>query len=221
MTYRPAEAHAFRAAEAEFLYLVPSGAIFRMEGLTKEILDLVRQRPMMRSDIVTWLIDKGHGLAEIESTIDELDQAEVLTSGASRPPAPVVPLQSFPLQRVVLNVTNQCNLACTYCYEYSADRIAQQDGKPKYMSADIAESAVEMLIKESAGREGLHVTFFGGETLLNFPVMRSTVEYATRRVAELGKRIEFSLTTNATLLTEEIVEFLSEHRIGVTVSVDG
>ncbi len=220
-TYRPAEAHAFRAADAEFLYLVPSGAIFRMEGLAKEMVELVRQSPMSRGDIGGYFSGKGLSLDEIEGTLDELDQAEVITSGLSKPPAPVVPLKNFPLQRVVLNVTNQCNLACTYCYEYSGDRIAQQEGKPKYMTADIAESAVEMLIKESAGREGLHVTFFGGETLLNFPVMRTTVEYATRRVTELGKRIEFSLTTNATLLTEEIVEFLSEHRIGVTVSIDG
>jgi uncharacterized protein len=221
LEYRPAEAHVFRAAEAEFLYLVPSGAIFRMEGLAKEIIVLVRERALMRSEIVEYLSAKGAGLAEIETTIDELEQADVLTSGRSKAPAPVVPLQNFPLQRVVLNVTNQCNLACTYCYEYSADKIAQQDGKPKYMTADIAEAAVEMLIQESASREGLHVTFFGGETLLNFKVMRSTVEYATRRMAEMGKRIDFSLTTNATLLTEEIVDFLSAHRIGVTVSIDG
>jgi uncharacterized protein len=221
VTYRPAEAHAFRAADADFLYLVPSGAIFRMEGLAKEVVELVRQSPMSRGDIGGYFSSKGLDLAEIEATLDELDQAEVLTSGLSKPPAPMVPLKNFPLQRVVLNVTNQCNLACTYCYEYSGDRIAKQDGKPKYMSADVAESAVEMLLTESVGREGLHVTFFGGETLLNFPVMRSTVQYAKRRVAELGKKIEFSLTTNATLLTEEIVDFLSEHRIGVTVSIDG
>ena len=221
VTYRPAEAHAFRAADAEFLYLVPSGAIFRMEGLAKEMVELVRESPMSRGDIGGYFSRKGIGIAEIDATLDELDQAEVLTSGLSKPPVPTVPLKNFPLQRVVLNVTNQCNLACTYCYEYSGDRIAQQDGKPKYMTADIAESAVEMLLTESAGREGLHVTFFGGETLLNFPVMRSTVQYAKRRVAELGKRIEFSLTTNATLLTEEIVDFLSEHCIGVTVSIDG
>ena len=219
--YRPAEAHKFRAADADFLYLVPSGAIFRMEGLAKEMVELVRESPMSLGDIGGYFARKGVDLAEIQETLNELDQAEVLTSGLSKPPVPTVPLKSFPLQRVVLNVTNQCNLACTYCYEYSGDRIAQQDGKPKYMTADIAESAVEMLLTESAGREGLHVTFFGGETLLNFPVMRSTVQYAQRRVAELGKRIEFSLTTNATLLTEEIVDFLSEHRIGVTVSIDG
>jgi uncharacterized protein len=219
--YRPAEAHAFRALDSEFLYLVPSGAIFRIDGLTQEILDLVRTREMTRGEIAACLLERGHERAEIEGTVGELEQAEVLTSGLSKPPAPAVPLQKFPLQRVVLNVTNQCNLACTYCYEYSADRIAQQEGKPKYMSADVAEAAVDMLIHEAAGRPGLHVTFFGGETLMNFPVMRSTVEYAERRAAELGKRIEFSLTTNATLLTPEIIDFLSEHRIGVTVSIDG
>jgi len=219
--FRPAEAHAFKAAGEDFLYLVPSGAVFRMEGLCKDIVEFVRREPAMRSDIVAHFIDKGLELAEIEATIDDLDQAAVIASGFSKPPAPVVPLQKFPLQRVVLNVTNQCNLACTYCYEYSADKIAQQDGKPKYMTADIAESAVEMLILEAGGREGLHVTFFGGETLLNFNVMRTTVIYAERRAAELGKRIEFSLTTNATLLNETIVDFLSEHRIGVTVSIDG
>jgi uncharacterized protein len=221
VAYRPAEAHSFQAGEAEFLYLVPSGAIFRIEGLVGEILELVRLRPLTRADIVEYFSKHGYEPAEIEATIDELEQAEVLTSDFSKPPAPIVPLENFPLQRVVLNVTNQCNLACTYCYEYSADRIAQQDGKPKYMAADVAESAVDMLIKESAGREKLHVTFFGGETLLNFPVMKSTVQYAERRMAELQKQIEFSVTTNATLLTEEIVDFLSEHRIGVTVSIDG
>jgi uncharacterized protein len=221
LAYRPAEAHPFRAAGSDFLYLVPSGAIFRMEGLCKEMVELVRQTPMLRSDIVAHFSDKGSDLAEIESTIDDLDQAAVIASGASKAPAPVVPLTKFPLQRVVLNVTNQCNLACTYCYEYSADKIAQQDGKPKYMTADVAEAAVEMLILEAGEREGLHVTFFGGETLLNFNVMRTTVEYAERRAQELGKRIEFSLTTNATLLNETIVDFLSQHRIGVTVSIDG
>jgi uncharacterized protein len=51
--------------------------------------------------------------------------------------------------------------------------------------------------------------------------MQGTVAYATQKCAELGKTIDFSLTTNATLLTEEIADFLAEHKIGVTVSIDG
>src|SRR5260370_22450388 len=89
------------------------------------------------------------------------------------------------------------------------------------MTSEITEASVDMLLAESEDRPNIHVTFFGGETLLNFPVMRTAVEYAKRRASESGKEIEFSLTTNATLLNEEIVEFLSDHRIGVTVSIDG
>ena len=68
----------------------------------------------------------------------------------------------------------------------------------------------------------MHVTFFGGETLLNFSAAADNrVDYAKRKAAEAGKRVDFSLTTNATLLTEDIVDFLAEHRVGVTVSIDG
>src|SRR5262249_319779 len=66
-----------------------------------------------------------------------------------------------------------------------------------------------------------HVTFFGGETLLNFPVLVKTIAYARRRAAELGKEVDFSLTTNATLLKPEIIEFLAEERVGVTMPIAG
>lgn len=221
VTYRPAEAHPFQAGGSEFLYLVPSGAIFRMEGLPKAALDLVREREHTREELIGAMAQQGFSVEEIAAALDELEQAEVLASNRSKPPAPEMPAQEFPLQRVVLNVTNQCNLACTYCYEYSEDKITEPQGKPKYMTRDVAESAIEMLIRESSGRKSIHVTFFGGETLLNFPVMRSTVEFAKQKAAEVGKEIEFSLTTNATLLNEEIIHFLSDQRIGVTVSIDG
>ena len=65
------------------------------------------------------------------------------------------------------------------------------------------------------------MTFFGGETLLNFPVLKKTVAYARRRAAEAGKEIDFSLTTNATLLQPDIIDFLADNDIGVTISMDG
>jgi uncharacterized protein len=127
----------------------------------------------------------------------------------------------FPLTTMVLNVTNQCNLACTYCYEYGEDKIVDTaHGKQaKFMAEETARQSVEFLLRES-GRIA-HLTFFGGETLLNFPVLRSTIAYARRRAAEAGKEIDFSLTTNATLLRPDIIEFLAENRVGVTISIDG
>ena len=120
-----------------------------------------------------------------------------------------------------MNVTNQCNLSCSYCYEYGEDRIATPEGKTKFMSEETARSTADFLLNQSPGRRAVHLTFFGGETLLNFKVVKSTIEYARARAAEMGKYIDFSMTTNATMLTSEIISFLAENNVGVTVSIDG
>ena len=138
-------------------------------------------------------------------------------------PIKMLPMMPFPLNTMVLNVTNQCNLACTYCYEYGEDKIVDTEhGKQsKFMTEQTARDSVEFLLKESGASQTAHLTFFGGETLLNFPVLQATIAYARRRAAELGKTIDFSLTTNATLLRPEIIEFLAENNVGVTISIDG
>ena len=87
------------------------------------------------------------------------------------------------------------------------------------MAESTAREAVDLLLAES-GRVA-HMTFFGGETLLNFPVLKSTIAYARRRAREAGKEIDFSLTTNATLLRPDIIDFLADNDIGVTISMDG
>src|SRR5258708_1084899 len=122
---------------------------------------------------------------------------------------------------MVLNLTNQCNLSCAYCYEYGEDKVATPEGKPKFMDFETARGAIDLLFAESGERRGVHVTFFGGETLMNFPLLEQVVGYANDQAAALGRSIDFSLTTNATLLTPAIIEFLSTNRIGVTVSMDG
>jgi uncharacterized protein len=221
LTYRQREFHAFESAGTQFVYLVPSGSIFAIDKIGREILDRVKDISPTREELVGFLTERGYAPAEIETSLMELEFSEVIQRGDLIPPKPKLPEKNFPLQRVVLNITNQCNLACTYCYEYSEDKISKTDGKPKYMTPSVAESSIDMLIKESGDRPSIHVTFFGGETLLNFPTLRTSVDYAKRKCAEAGKHIEFSLTTNATMLNEQIVDFISEHNIGVTVSIDG
>jgi uncharacterized protein len=77
------------------------------------------------------------------------------------------------------------------------------------------------MLKEAGDNQAAHVTFFGGETLLNFPVLARTIEYARERAREVGKDVDFSLTTNATLLKPDVIEFLAENNVGVTISIDG
>ena len=107
--------------------------------------------------------------------------------------------------------------------EYGEDKITEPTagGKPKLMSEETARASVDFMLQESGAGTVARLTFFGGETLLNFPVLQKTIPYARARGAELGKRVEFSLTTNGTLLRPEIIEFLAENDVGVTISIDG
>jgi len=219
--YRLREFHSFESAGEQFVYLVPSGSIFALDAPGRAIVQELSNNVCTKQELIENLARQGFRVSLIEMSLAELEESEVISFGDYVAQQPSMPDSSFPLQRIVLNVTNQCNLACGYCYEYSDDKISNTAGKPKYMNHQVAESAIDMLIQESAQRPSVHVTFFGGETLLNFGLMRSSVHYARQKCAEAGKKVEFSLTTNATLLTEEIVDFLSEHQIGVTVSIDG
>ncbi|MBL8230554.1 MAG: quinohemoprotein amine dehydrogenase maturation protein [Bryobacterales bacterium] len=215
------EFHRFHAQGADYLYLVPSAAVFALDPLAGAILDSLKAGPATMDSLRREM--EATSFEQLIETVSELLNVRALRyEGAPAEPAiKQLPPETFPLSTLVLNVTNQCNLSCTYCYEYGEDKIVDtENGKQaKFMSEATARESVDLLLARS-GKQA-YLTFFGGETLLNFPVVRSTIAYARERFAAAGKRIEFSLTTNATLLREEIIEFLAGNDVGVTVSIDG
>jgi len=218
---RLGEFHAFEAGEKRFLYLVPAGAIFEVDREAGMVIDRVADGGLAIGELASDLVQRGVPEGEAGQLIRELLQAGVIVSGARPADAPQNAPSVFPLQTLVLNLTNQCNLSCQYCYEFGADKVATPEGKPKFMDLETAKASVDFLLAQSEGRRAIHITFFGGETLMNFPLLKQVVAYANDRAQAQGRSIDFSLTTNATLLTPAIVEFLSENRIGVTVSMDG
>ena len=216
------EFHEFQGGGREFLYLVPSAAVFELDEPGKAVLEFLEGATCSEDAVVAGLASRFPAPIVRETIVDLLNARAIGYEHRRDEPLPKqLPMMPFPVNTVVLNVTNQCNLACTYCYEYGEDKIVDTEHgqQSKFMSEATARDAVDLLLKES-GRVA-HMTFFGGETLLNFPVLKTTIAYARRRAAEAGKTIDFSLTTNATLLRQDIVEFLAENEIGVTISMDG
>jgi uncharacterized protein len=214
--------HAFEASGQRFVYLSTSAAVVAIDSVSAAVLDTIAAGPQPVDRVVSDLADR-FDRTSVEETVLELARVRALEPATLQTPKPsrVLPLTPVPLSTMVMNVTNQCNLSCTYCYEYGEDRIVNTGygRQPKWMSEETARQSVDFLMRESG--PVAHVTFFGGETLLNFKTVQTTVTYARERAAALGKDVDFSITTNATLLKPDVIDFLAEHRFGVTISIDG
>lgn len=125
--------------------------------------------------------------------------------------------QASPVKSICLHVSHDCNLACGYCF---ADGGPYGGGR-ELMSPEVARQAVDFLIEASGDRSHAEIDFFGGEPLMAFDVVKETVAYARKRGAEVGKTFTFTLTSNGTLITREIQDYLNQENISLILSLDG
>lgn len=123
---------------------------------------------------------------------------------------------------VTLQVTEDCNLRCTYCY---------QTGKSgRRMSFETAKAVIDAVLTDTRyiSAAAVELDFIGGEPLLEIGLIRRAYEYFLRRCMELGHpwlvRHRVSLCTNGTLyFSPEVQSFLRDYcqSISFSVSLDG
>lgn len=120
------------------------------------------------------------------------------------------------IKGVTLMLIQACNLACEYCFgaegEY-ADRGKMQD--------KVSIDAIKYLVDNSGETSEINVTFFGGEPLLCFELIRKVVEYCKLQEQKYNKKFSYNMTTNGTLLNDEINEFIIKNKISTMISIDG
>jgi uncharacterized protein len=151
---------------------------------------------------------RAHGL------VPPADPPAAPVADASTPPAPSP--RRYPVVNIALFLTQTCNMRCLYCYGQGGEY-----GQPGVMTGETAHAAVDWLMVNSLDAEQVHIGFFGGEPLLNFPVLQQVVAYAKAQAAAHGKRITFGITTNASLLTDRIIAYLKAENINPLISFDG
>lgn len=121
------------------------------------------------------------------------------------------------LEQLELEVTEACNFRCKYCI-YNEDYDGNRQFGTTQMSKEIAKKAIDYLAEHSSSR--FSVTYYGGEPLVNFSLVRWATEYTLANYKE--RNPTFNLTTNLTLVTEEIADFLARTPgFSVLVSLDG
>ncbi len=121
------------------------------------------------------------------------------------------------LKSITLQVTQQCNLRCHYC-PYSGSYYNREHNNKK-MSLEMSKEIVDFYIMHSYDIPELQFGFYGGEPLLEFELIKKIITYIEKRA--FGKKVSYRMTTNATLLTEEIVDYLVDKKFILTISLDG
>ena len=122
--------------------------------------------------------------------------------------------------QLVLQVTQSCNLACAYCpYANTTNNRLQRNHSSRHMTYETAKKAVDFYLDHSCSNEKCVVSFYGGEPFLAFDLIRKIVDYVEK--SAVGKDIKLNLTTNGTLLNDEILIYLNEHSFDIMFSIDG
>ncbi len=126
-------------------------------------------------------------------------------------------IQKSILDRLVLNISNDCNLNCRYCYAFEGT----YNEEISFMEEEVALKTIDYFY--NIYPEINNIQFFGGEPLLNTNIIDSICSYILKKYdnGEIAKLPAYSVVTNGTIMSSEILRIFQTYRIGITVSMDG
>ncbi len=196
------------------VFSTPSGEYYAYEPSTNRIFTVSREfsdsLPPANKDalVLDGLTECGiFSPAPLSSPVWRLSAAEYFRAIEDSVPS------------LVLETTRRCNLRCSYCV-YSGDFEHERSHGSLQMSAETARESILFYYEHSAAVPKASISFYGGEPLLNFDVVREAVGYAR---ALFGKKpLRFDISTNGTLFDRAVLEWLlSNPDVTVTVTLNG
>lgn len=207
----------YKSLDLNIVIDINSGAIHIVDDVVYDILDHYEQNDP--KEIVKLLEDKysadliNEGIKEINSLIEEkmLFTEDIYKETIANDNEP-----SY-IKAMCLNIAHDCNLKCKYCFASEGE----YKGSRKLMSPEIGKKAIDFVIKNSGYRHNIEVDLFGGEPLMNFEAVKEIVDYAREAEKNHNKNIRFTITTNATLLNDENMDYIDKQMGNVVLSIDG
>ena len=195
--------HAFKISDKYYIFDVESNNLF---GIDELLFRIVKNLDLSNYS--------AQEIKEAKAELKELQDNGLIDTVSMES---VSSQKSNYIKSMCLHLSHDCNLRCKYCF---ADEGAYH-GKRENMPLETAKASIDFLIEHSGNIKHLEIDFFGGEPLLNFDVLKQTVEYAKKRAKEVGKVFQFTTTTNGILLDKETSDYLNQEMNNVVLSLDG
>jgi uncharacterized protein len=217
--------HIFSCLGKSLLFDVKTGGLHELDGAGREAALAYRDKvPLAEVEkrLSNAYGDQVQAKAYRESVAEaykELESmvADGLLSCPDDEDEDYTPSEETIVKALCLHVAHDCNLRCKYCFGKTGNFGMTRE----LMPLGVAKAAIDFLLDKSGPRRNLNVDFFGGEPLLNFDVVKATIEYCDEKAKPLGKHVDFTVTTNCVLLDDQVASFLNERNVLVVLSIDG
>ncbi|WP_288328419.1 radical SAM protein, partial [uncultured Clostridium sp.] len=210
--------HKFKQDGNYFVLDVNTGAVHIVDEMVYDILDDDKLRN--KSEILRDLVVKydEEELSEAYDEIQELAEDGILYSEDAYEEIAHSSMDDRDyIKAICLNVIHGCNLRCKYCFADEGD----YHGHGGVMSVETAKKAIDYVIKRSGPRKNIEIDLFGGEPTLIMDKIKEIIQYARDNEAKWNKNIRFTMTTNATLLNPEMMDYMDKEMGNIILSLDG
>lgn len=215
--------HLFRFSGNHFVFDTTGCRFYQISPLMSDLLQLCLSHPLDDAEKILLETEKC-GAKEIKRAAREL--AQIGNSGLFKRNRNYINLQAakkefrktiFPnkVEEVELMLAECCNLACRYCYCATMRDLPSK----KLMPKGVAGEAIDFLMNQD--RNSSTITLFGGEPLLNKPAVDFIMSYSQEQAELHDKKFRYVITTNATLLDNNTINYIVKYNFGLMVSLDG
>ena len=116
------------------------------------------------------------------------------------------------IMKITLAITQKCNLACDYCYIHKRNST---------MNTQTAAKIIDFVFQNAHENEKIEIGFFGGEPLLEIGLLKEITGLIRSHESYDRNRIILSVTTNGTIYSEDISQFLADNDVILNISCDG
>jgi uncharacterized protein len=134
-------------------------------------------------------------------------------------------LNKFDLEIIYLIFNTSCNLKCRYCY-------VEKSAEPGFKDISMDDKTFDELMiylnklikyqkKKNPDKKKLTFIYYGSEPLISKKFFINSLGIIQKICDENGIKTDFQITTNGTLLDEEIINVIKKFKVGVSVSLDG
>lgn len=210
--------HKFKQGENFFVLDVNTGAVHVVDEL---VYDLVDDNKLKSKEELIETLGNKYEENVISEAYDEI--LELIDNGIlySKDQYEEIAHSSMDdrdyIKAVCLNIIHGCNLRCKYCF---ADE-GEYHGHKGVMSLDVAKKAIDYVVKRSGPRKNIEIDLFGGEPTMIMDTIKDIIKYARDNEKKWNKNIRFTMTTNATLLNPEMMDFMDKEMGNIILSLDG